>query len=531
MFEKSICDCCVCPMQFVLEQFRGEEVDIFSLELGGDIINFNIQITEVKNFIVSGIDKSPVGSDNPIHIPICNIFFVIPPTIPDVKPIQKNTKGECVCCEDPITNVANALNGKEVSILEGLFIIEKVGEGIVIGQNPNEIVVFSSCKISGIEEMTNGALSLPIPKEMSFNIEKSICDCCVCPMQFALEQFKGEEVFILSETLTSTIQIIEVNNFIVSGIVVGEPSQGNPIHIPICNILFVSPISTTRIPDVKPIQKNTKGECVCCEDPITNVANALIGKEVSIRIELTLSSLIIEFIIEKVGEGIVFGNITSIEPPFGSTIILSSCKIPGIEEMTNEPLSPPNLKERFVNFEKSICDCCVCPMQFALEQFRGEEIVIRSEFGGFNIQITEVKNFIVSGIDKSPVGSGNPIHIPICNIVQFLPISEKKIPDVKPIQKNTKGECVCCEDPTTNVANALIGKEVTFFNLTFIIEKVGEGIVIGQNPDLIFVFSSCKISGIEEMKWNSFVFSTEVTAQKSSRWNNLKQMSVKGNKI
>ncbi|NDI33588.1 hypothetical protein [Chengkuizengella sediminis] len=519
MFEKSICDCCVCPMQFVLEQFRGEEVLVDS-EFG---VEFTIQITEVKNFIVSGIDKSPGSSGNPIHIAICNIVFISPLSttrIPDVKPIQKNTKGECVCCEDPMTNVANALKGKEVisGASGNSLIIEKVGEGIVVGTfvSPPPVlgstIIFSSCKIVRIAEITNPLLEKlnhwENLKQMSVNFAKSICDCCVSQMQFVLEQFRGEEVLIVPEFFGSfTIQITEVKNFIVSGL-----SSGNPIHIAICNIVSVSPLSTTRIPDVKPIQKNTKGECVCCEDPMTNVANTLKGKEVCISSPFPV-------IIEKVGEGIVVGTFVS----SGSTIIFSSCKIGGIEVVANPLLEKlnhwENLKQMSVNFKKSICDCCVCPMQFALEQFKGEEVLIVSEFGTFTIQITEIKNFIVSGINRFPGDDPNLIHSAICNIVSVSPLSTTRIPDVKPIQKNTKGECVCCEDPMTNVANVLKGKNVSISRLSpVIIEKVGEGIVIGTFVSSVppfgstIIFSSCKIRGIEEI--TDGTLSLKETAQK-----------------
>ncbi|MDP5277180.1 hypothetical protein [Chengkuizengella axinellae] len=223
--------------------------------------------------------------------------------------------------------------------------------------------------------------------------EKSICDCCVCPMQFVLEQYKGEEVFIRTDLGSSLIQITEVNNFIVSGIDTFSLGSNNPIQISICNIVFVSPSSATKIPNVKPIQKNTKGECFCCEDPITNVANALEGKEVIIFGVPDDSSLIIE----KVGEGIVAGTFVSSPPDlFGPTIIFSSCKIGGIEEMTTSTLFPTNYMS--ASLKKTICDCCVCPMQLVLEQYKREEIRINLVFGGeTTIQITEVKNFIVTG--------------------------------------------------------------------------------------------------------------------------------------
>ncbi|MFS1514125.1 hypothetical protein VQL36_17010 [Chengkuizengella sp. SCS-71B] len=509
MFEESICDCCACPMQCVLKQFIGEEVAILTEIIGP----LPIQITEVKNFIVSGINTSPGNDPNPVHIPICNIVLVSPLSttrIPNVKPIQKNTKGECVCCEDPITNVANALKGKEVFITAvAQAIIEKVGEGIVVGTLESPQLGFgstffsSSCKINFLIELeiTNGTLPASNFMERASNFDKSICDCCVCSMQFALEQFIEEEaaIFLVPFGGGLTIQIKEVKNFIVSGINRSPGMDPNPVHIPICNIRAFAPLSTTRIPNVKPIQKNTKGECVCCEDPITNVANALKGKEVSVSKDPSI-------IIEKVGEGTVIGSFVSPPPALESTIIYSSCKIVEIQETTIGTLHPPSLMSGTVNFDKSICDCCDCPMQFVLEQFRGDVVsILTGTFGPLTIQITKVKNFIVSGINRSPGMDPNPVHFPICNIRAFTPLSTTRIPNVKPIQKNTKGKCVCCEDPITNVANALKGKEVLIpGSPPFIIEKVGEGIVIGifVSPPVdpfgsTIIFSSCEINRIE----------------------------------
>ncbi|NDI33586.1 hypothetical protein [Chengkuizengella sediminis] len=122
-FDESICDCCVCPMQCVLKQLIGEKVQIVNAS-SGFIFSLEIQIKEVKNFIVSGTDPSGVR----INFPICKIIAVIPPSgaFPlNLKPIQKSTKGECVCCEDPITDLANSLRGREVTILPIAVFLEK----------------------------------------------------------------------------------------------------------------------------------------------------------------------------------------------------------------------------------------------------------------------------------------------------------------------------------------------------------------------------------------------------------------------
>ncbi|WP_162037034.1 hypothetical protein [Chengkuizengella sediminis] len=155
VFDESICDCCVCPMQCVLEQLIGKEVGINVSSSGVELFVI-IQIEEVKNFIVSGTDENGVR----INFPICKIVSVTPPSeaFPlNLKPIQKSTKGECVCCEDPITDLANSLSGRKVTIFpfpEDIVTICEVGEGIVIVQSQEDMIkmVLSSCFILSIVE-------------------------------------------------------------------------------------------------------------------------------------------------------------------------------------------------------------------------------------------------------------------------------------------------------------------------------------------------------------------------------------------
>ncbi|NBI28495.1 hypothetical protein [Chengkuizengella marina] len=156
------------------------------------------------------------------------------------------------------------------------------------------------------------------------------------------------------------------------------------------------------------------------------------------------------------------------------------------------------------HFDKTKCDCCVCPMQCVLEQFINEEVIILTNFPGpavIQIKINKVENFIVSGLD---IADNNIAHVSICNIVTATIVTTRKLPDVKPIQQNTKGECVCCEDPITNVANSLLGKPICITGGVgcdiVIIVKVGEGIVIAEDiTKRNVVFSSCALSIIKEV--------------------------------
>ncbi|MFS1513409.1 hypothetical protein VQL36_13335 [Chengkuizengella sp. SCS-71B] len=141
VFDESKCDCCVCPMQCVMEQLVGEEIGL-DTSSGS---NISVFLNEVKNFIAF-TDQG--------NFPICNITFVLPSETfsLDLKPIKKN-KGECACCEDPITNLAESMIG-EIVIIELIGFgqsevvrIVDVGEGIIILGNPvgAETVAVSSC--------------------------------------------------------------------------------------------------------------------------------------------------------------------------------------------------------------------------------------------------------------------------------------------------------------------------------------------------------------------------------------------------
>ncbi|MFS1511916.1 hypothetical protein VQL36_05695 [Chengkuizengella sp. SCS-71B] len=91
-FDKSICDCCVCPIQCILEQLVGiDDVGIVTPTFFDD----GVIIEQVKDFIAF----TNVGD-----FPICQIFLVstFDPNIPvNIKPIRKS-KGECACCEEPL---------------------------------------------------------------------------------------------------------------------------------------------------------------------------------------------------------------------------------------------------------------------------------------------------------------------------------------------------------------------------------------------------------------------------------------------
>ncbi|MDP5272663.1 hypothetical protein [Chengkuizengella axinellae] len=128
-FDESICDCSVCPMQCILKALEGEQgVSIVTNQSRFD----NLTINEVKDFIVN----TSVGSIAIKHI--SGLFYdssLIPVEIP-LKPIKQNTKGECACCETPMTEIMNRMKGQFVFIdgmggePGGTTQITDVGEGI-----------------------------------------------------------------------------------------------------------------------------------------------------------------------------------------------------------------------------------------------------------------------------------------------------------------------------------------------------------------------------------------------------------------
>ncbi|NDI33609.1 hypothetical protein [Chengkuizengella sediminis] len=137
-FDETICDCCVCPMQCVLEQLVGLNVEIFTLNgrRTGTLI-------DVDNFIAV-LDNR----EFPIHN-ICAVSTYSPFDF-KLKPIRKSVVGECSCTEDPTTKLAESKIGSFEGIRAGEFInngtISDVGEGIVILSSGGTTAI-SSCKI------------------------------------------------------------------------------------------------------------------------------------------------------------------------------------------------------------------------------------------------------------------------------------------------------------------------------------------------------------------------------------------------
>ncbi|MFS1513966.1 hypothetical protein VQL36_16195 [Chengkuizengella sp. SCS-71B] len=164
VFDESICDCCVCPMQCVLEQLIGVE----GLEIDTPDISIPTTITSVSDFIVTTTDGD---------IPICQITHVdieditntiITNVLSALKPI-KNSKGKCACCEDPMTNLLKFEIGNififEFISFSGPFGDEilGVGEGIVVGLSLGGgfLDIYSTCALTRVIPLTQQQFNDP----------------------------------------------------------------------------------------------------------------------------------------------------------------------------------------------------------------------------------------------------------------------------------------------------------------------------------------------------------------------------------
>ncbi|MDP5276357.1 hypothetical protein [Chengkuizengella axinellae] len=168
--------------------------------------------------------------------------------------------------------------------------------------------------------------------------DETKCDCCVCPMQCVLEQLVEETIFIQTVVSEDEVVITGVKDFIVSSDI------GN---FPICQItqMFIEDPTNTLITRVlsalKPI-KNSKEECACCEDPMTNLLKFEIGN--TFEIEFIGPNVPFTDEILGVGEGIVIG--VAFEDGFTFLDIFSSCAITRTTPVTQQQINDPDRPSR-----------------------------------------------------------------------------------------------------------------------------------------------------------------------------------------
>ncbi|NDI35646.1 hypothetical protein [Chengkuizengella sediminis] len=148
-------------------------------------------------------------------------------------------------------------------------------------------------------------------------------------------------------------------------------------------------------------------------------------------------------------------------------------------------------------FDKSICDCCVCPMQCVLEQLIGVEVDVDTPISGPTTTITGVKDFIMSTSDAGDIPVCQITHVEIDDPTNTIITSV--LSTLKPI-RISNGECACCEDPMTNLLKSEVGNNIRieFINGSFTDELlgVGEGIVVGFDIDILDIYSTCAITRV-----------------------------------
>ncbi|ACA56880.1 hypothetical protein CLK_2520 [Clostridium botulinum A3 str. Loch Maree] len=160
----SICDCCIDPMEDLLNQLKNTLAPNATIQVTldtGATQSFHV------NQIVS-IDDSIINIQNTSFISICNISRVRWADISTLNQINLLppvcTYEECDCYERPLrenlnkftnANVALQFKGQQnISTFQDI-IIKKVGLGIVIGQNTVDDApdAYSICKITGFNAM------------------------------------------------------------------------------------------------------------------------------------------------------------------------------------------------------------------------------------------------------------------------------------------------------------------------------------------------------------------------------------------
>ena len=151
-----LCDCCVSPMQSVLQQLVGQTVIIATIADPPNAapLIFLYTIIEVNDFLVTvtGVDMMGVEGTFMVNISdVIGVGFLPPGPIINLLP-PANLGCECDCRERPIRQLLDTLIGSTVNLLVSNgstatnFIVEQTGLGIVLGTllidptNPDSIV-------------------------------------------------------------------------------------------------------------------------------------------------------------------------------------------------------------------------------------------------------------------------------------------------------------------------------------------------------------------------------------------------------
>ncbi|MFS1511365.1 hypothetical protein VQL36_02860 [Chengkuizengella sp. SCS-71B] len=163
------------------------------------------------------------------------------------------------------------------------------------------------------------------------------------------------------------------------------------------------------------------------------------------------------------------------------------------------------------HFNETICDCCVCPMQCALEQLVGQDIdaiIVPIENNFSSATLIEVKDFIAF----TSVG-----EIPICQIAALNIGTSFTDIKLKPIKKST-GDCKCCEDPMTNLLNSMKGQFAQFESIGFSLSPPGRVLDVGEG-----ITTVCFMGGFFSLASNCFL--TRVIPSNQQQINNQSSFS------
>ena len=156
--SSNLCDCCVSPLQSVLQQLVGQTVILGTIADAPNVppLFFLFTIIEVNDFLVTVTDGATTFVVNISDV--IGVGFLPPgPTINLLLPV--NTGCECDCRERPIRQLLNTLIGSTVNLLvsngstAANFNVEQTGLGIVLGTLPIDTIVrfaISTCKITAV---------------------------------------------------------------------------------------------------------------------------------------------------------------------------------------------------------------------------------------------------------------------------------------------------------------------------------------------------------------------------------------------
>ncbi len=156
-----LCDCCVSPLQSVLQQLVGQTVILGTIADAPNVppLLFLFTIVEVNDFLVTVTNGTTTYVVNISDVTGVG-FFPPGPTINLLPPVDSGC--ECNCRERPIRQLLNTLIGSTVNLLASNgstavdFNVEQTGLGIVLGTlpiSPNQPVfrfAISTCKIVAV---------------------------------------------------------------------------------------------------------------------------------------------------------------------------------------------------------------------------------------------------------------------------------------------------------------------------------------------------------------------------------------------